>query len=349
MEPLAFTGSYPALKQELVDILAKREEQLMTTATLSNCPNCGVSAAEFTSSRSFGYHTRRCGGVERAEGEAKLTVAPRSLTVEDRTVGVTRFSEFGFNVYNQIKNAAPLPVLIRGETGWGKSHLARVVCDSLERKYIGTNAHPGMDIGLWVGQWRPEPVNSGITLIWQDGLLTGAIKSGNTFFLEEITRAPQEAMARIFGLLDHNSGPLKRYWSVPEAGIDDMPVHEDFWLIATCNPPDVGYYASRLDKALESRFAVTVTINEPIADERALLGDVFNGDTRGLPDRIYNFVLTCRRSLSIRCNTRDMLLASDLIKRGYSAVEAIDLSIAPKYPGNERGLHQLAAEHFVGV
>ena len=66
---------------------------------------------------------------------------------------------------------------------------------------------------------------------WQDGIITDSVRMGKLVLAEELTRAPQEAVSRLYGLLDTSH----RSWSVPEGGFD-VPVHENFCMIATANP-----------------------------------------------------------------------------------------------------------------
>ena len=167
---------------------------------------------------------------------------------------------------------AGLHVLLIGPSGNGKSAAAREVSRRMARAYLSINAHPGMDTGLLIGQMLPRALPSGgITLEWMDGILTQAVRMGRTFFFEEITRAPQESVSRLFGLLDKGFS----YYNLPEKGDEDIAIHPDFWMIGTANPAGQGYQTSRLDAALESRFGAIFEINEPLADEKAILHPYF--------------------------------------------------------------------------
>ena len=236
---------------------------------------------------------------------------------------------------------AGLHVLLIGPSGNGKSAAAREVSRRMARAYLSINAHPGMDTGLLIGQMLPRALPSGgITLEWMDGILTQAVRMGRTFFFEEITRAPQESVSRLFGLLDKGFS----YYDLPEKGDEDIAIHPDFWMIGTANPAGQGYQTSRLDAALESRFGAIFEINEPLADEKAILHRILPAEKyrmRGLAiaDKLYRFALDTRRNpddpkmQNAAVNTRDLISTAELIVAGVGDPErAIELAIISKKP-----------------
>jgi len=244
------------------------------------------------------------------------------------------FSKKGLSLIQDLKKIYPHPVLLVGDTGWGKSVLVRVVAKELGLEFNTLNAHPGMDMGMIVGMWRPYPNGGGISLKWQDGLLTDAIRVGKAFMFEELSRAPQDAVSRLYGILDNGF----RSWSCPESG-ESVEVSERFWFLATANPSGQGYYTSKLDMALQSRFAATFEINEPIADEMEII-------RRKCPSKaeiLMKATLDWRRSFQVP--TRDIVLAAELLAKGFSLKRAAELSIACKLPKDKRGAIETAGWH----
>ena len=244
------------------------------------------------------------------------------------------FSKKGLSLIQDLKKIYPHPVLLVGDTGWGKSVLVRVVAKELGLEFNTLNAHPGMDMGMIVGMWRPYPNGGGISLKWQDGLLTDAIRVGKAFMFEELSRAPQDAVSRLYGILDNGF----RSWSCPESG-ETVEVSERFWFLATANPSGQGYYTSKLDKALQSRFAATFEINEPIADEMEII-------RRKCPSKaeiLMKATLDWRRSFQVP--TRDIVLAAELLAKGFSLKRAAELAIACKLPKDKRGAIETAGWH----
>ena len=253
------------------------------------------------------------------------------------------FSEYGKEIFEDCKviySADRKPLLMTGKTGVGKSLLSRALAAELGIKYDASNAHPEMDISLWVGQWTPEN-DEGIIIRWIDGVLTRMIQTGGMFLLEEFTRAPQEAMSRLFGLMDDGF----RYWSLPEAGGINIDVHENFWLVGTANPTGGGYYTAKIDDAAKRRFEI-IYIDLPLADEVRMLEDVFEeGDF--WVGKLMKFATELREGISHECylNTADLRTMAVLISHGMSAVKAVKYGVAPKYNKPE-GILTLAEAHF---
>ena len=253
------------------------------------------------------------------------------------------FSDYGQQVMEEMMLLHGDPLMLLGDSGWGKSVVSREVarrCGYTDT--VETNAYPSMDIALWMGMWLPHSDNGAVSVRWQDGEMTRAIRSGALFLLEEITRAPQDGLARFFGPTDNGY----RYHTLPESGEGRIPVHEDFWLIATGNPAGGGYATSKLDKALHSRFKATWIINEPLADEHKLVTSALPEDTHGdIGMRLLTYVLEARRGADSQVNTRDLMHCVSMIAKGFTPERAIELSIVPKYE-NQQGLRDNARLHF---
>ena len=274
--------------------------------------------------------------VEESLTDFLLPLPEGGLSTPKREV---MLSPAGRRLVEELKRLYPMPVLLIGGTGWGKSVLVRQVAKELGLNYDGVNAHPGMDIGLLVGMWKPVSNGSGVSVEWSDGVLTAAIREGRAFMLEELTRAPQEAISRIFGLLDNGF----RYWNLPEAGVGQIEVSPKFWFLATANPTGGGYQTVRLDKALESRFAAIIDLDKPTANEKGLIRQIVSEE---MAEKVMHFVSDARRNKDTNLPTRDIVLMAELIARGFDPKRAVELAIAPKYKDHRDGLKTLAIAHF---
>ena len=264
------------------------------------------------------------------------------------------FTPAGEQVIDELLMLAINPsitVQLDGPSGMGKSVVVREVARRMYRDAMAINAHPGMDVGQLVGQMFPRATDTGITLQWEDGDLTKAIREGIIFFFEEATRAPQEMMSRLFGLLDQGFG----YYNLPEAGIRDVPIHDDFWMVLTSNPAGAGYQTARMDPALQSRIGAVFQIDEPLADERVILSRILapNNEEVGhnMVERFQHFAFDTRRKdangFDRGVNTRDLIYAATLQVRGFNASRAIELSIGNKDMINKPAIVEHANNHFL--
>jgi len=247
---------------------------------------------------------------------------------------------------------SPIPALLMGESGFGKSVVVREVARRLARRYSSLNAHPGMDISLLVGQMFPRPMpQGGVTLEWEHGMFTQSIMTGDIFLFEEVTRAPMETISRMFGPLDLGFG----YYNIPEAGIAGIPIHPDWWFVGTANPPGGGYQTARLDPALKSRFGWIIEVNEPLADEARIVNNILPESKYPMVGaRLQRFIFDTRRSNEreidngMGVNTRDMVHTANLIARGFKPETAVERAIISKKDEAADGLRLLARAHFQG-
>ena len=270
-----------------------------------------------------------------------LHTAPAPVTAQAEVSPGYRLTPEGERIGRQIASFYPEPILILGPAGTGKSLLIRHIAQQLNIDFVAVNAHQGLDISQLVGLWRPVQTEAGITIEWEDGSLTRSVKTGGLFLFEEITRAPQELLSRLFGLLDTDG----RYWPLPEAGIDGVEVHPNFWFVATGNPVGSGYHTASLDRALEDRFQAIYEIKEPLAPERDVLADLVGGD---VADGLDRFATDARRNESTYVSTRNLIQAARLVQRGTDPVEAVTLAISRKFRGYQDGLDELARLHLEG-
>jgi hypothetical protein len=248
------------------------------------------------------------------------------------------FNNLGRQIIAEMKQVYPRPILFLGHTGWGKSFISRHVARELGVGFNQFNSHPGMDMSVLVGMWRPIPTEGGVSVVWQDGIITDSARIGKIVLAEELTRAPQEAVSRFYGLLDTSH----RSWSVPEGGFD-IPVHENFCMIATANPQGAGYFTQRLDPAMLNRFAAVFIVDEPVADEAALAVSEVGAD---MADRILKFVRECRSGGKVMMPTRDLVLLMSNIKNGLSIERSVELCLSAKYPDHIDGIKEIARLHF---
>ena len=286
------------------------------------------------------------------------------------------FSDYGKYLLDAMLRWQPRPVLLIGDSGWGKTYLAKYGAGLSGKGFLTINCNEQMSMDSLVG--IPAPVNSenGIFLEFADGVLTEAIRQGKVFLMEEFTRAPDEIRSNTYNVLDQ----VARGWTIPQAsGIADpnVPVHEDFWFIATANPAGGPYATYQIDPAMDSRLIAQYRINQPLADERAVLlrdagpGGVllkatygsparrissedlvgrlmtFTHDVRPPADTSVDFLLPFEEPRAKCLNTRDLRSIMDAMLRGFSPPEIASQVIANKYGSESLGMKKALVNHFM--
>jgi MoxR-like ATPase len=264
------------------------------------------------------------------------------------------FSKAGLALIDTILNLFPLPTLLLGPTGMGKSVALREATMRLAKdlgRDPGTdfypsamNFHPATDIAQPVGFQRPRNVQDehgkplGIALEWTDGVLSKCVREGRPFLAEELTRSP-ETLSRLFSLLDNGF----RSWPTPENPEEhEAIVHPHFWFLASANPSGAGYTTNQLDAALASRFVI-LKVDEPIADEAAMMRQVI---PNGIANRISKIVTDLRNNPETYPSTRDVSLSAKLISQGLAPAAALDAAITQKFPKHAEGITVIIKSHL---
>ena len=228
-------------------------------------------------------------------------------------------------------NEPPMPLLLIGPTGGGKSRMIRDLTNKHGITYTESNAYPNMDVSLLFGMFRPNEdfLKDGLT--WQDGLLTHAVSTGGAFFMEEVTRAPQDALGRFFPVTDNGFRTLP----LMEKGELSRSIPQDFWFIATANPATAGYAVQRMDRAFRSRFMI-MRLDEPVADEPRILDDILGNHPHR--ESFWKVVLEARNNPESYVNTRDIIMTARAIRGGMDPVRAIEMGISYKYDDFESAI-----------
>ena len=138
------------------------------------------------------------------------------------------------------------PVLIEGPTSSGKTSSIEYLARRTGHRFIRVNNHEHTDIQEYLGSYVSDPITG--KLVFKDGLLVRALRSGHWIVLDELNLAPTDVLEALNRLLDDN-----RELVIPETQEVIRP-HPHFMLFATQNPP--GLYAGRkvLSRAFRSRF-----------------------------------------------------------------------------------------------
>lgn len=241
-----------------------------------------------------------------------------------------------------------MPILLIGETGVGKTagvrHIAHKTNNSLRR----VNVNGSMTAEDFVGQIL---VNEKGTY-WKDGVLTECMRKGYWIVIDEINSASAEILFVLHSLLDDD-----RYIVLtdhPDREI--VRAHPDFRIFATMNPPERYTGTKELNKALLSRFGITLQV--PIPPPSIEFG-VLSGAKTLLGEeetiRLANFIQELRQAynkeeMEVFISPRDTASITRLFLFTGSLLEAIKLSVAHRGTNAERkAILEMAKLHFTGA
>jgi len=140
--------------------------------------------------------------------------------------------------------------LLIGDTGCGKTHLARNLAYQNKQPYMRVNMNGATTPEDLAGQWIPNPnPNSDAKYIWQDGVLTRFMRNGGVFVVDEINMAPADINSMFHSVTDD-----ERRLVLTQKDGEVIIAHPNFWLVATMNPDYEG--TKPLNLALKDRFRV---------------------------------------------------------------------------------------------
>jgi MoxR-like ATPase len=231
-----------------------------------------------------------------------------------------------------------LPVMLTGPTGCGKTRLVEHVAAVLDRPVVTISCHDDLTSSDLVGRFMV----TGGDVVWNDGPLTRAVKSGAICYLDEVVEARRDSLAVLHSLTDHRRALyLDRAAQVVKAP-------DSFMLVCSYNP---AYRSSlkELKPSFRQRF-VTLAMNylPPTLEAEVLMREA--GIDRKIADRLVRCAASIRSaddSFHIEPpSTRALVAAAKLIASGASEAEAAAVCIlAPLSTDGAitNGLREIAA------
>ena len=222
-------------------------------------------------------------------------------------------------------------VLITGEAGTGKNQLIYELASELNQKVIRVNCSGDMRTSSLLG--RPNPDKAG-QIIWQDGPITEAVKTGCWLILDEINSLDSDILFALHELAE--SGIARRLTISNNS--ETIIAHPDFRILGTMNPP--GYIGVKpLNQAWLDRFQVTMSIEYCPEIDLAIIAKMglepeISQALVNLVNRIRDQVRTGELSQPIGHRTLDSI--SQVYGMTNSLIDSLNLAYANKLASFER-------------
>ncbi|WP_109530706.1 MULTISPECIES: CbbQ/NirQ/NorQ/GpvN family protein [Nocardia] len=237
-----------------------------------------------------------------------------------------------------------MPVMLTGPTGCGKTRFVEHMGQLLGRPVVTISCHDDLTSSDLVGRF----LVSGGDVVWNDGPLTRAVKSGALCYLDEVVEARHDSLAILHSLTDH-----RRTLFLDRAD-EVVTAPEPFMLVCSYNP---AYRSSlkELKPSFRQRF-VTIAMNYLPPEREA---DVLVAEAavdRAVAQRLVNCATTIRNADEVfhfePPSTRVLVAAARLIAAGASELEAAHACILAPLSSDgaiTEGLREIAAANLLAT
>lgn len=164
-------------------------------------------------------------------------------------------------------------ILLTGATGVGKTAGIKCLASYTGNPLVRVNLHDNTDELELFGGYKPNPKGPGF--VWQDGLVTSAVRNGYWLLLDELNLAEPAVLERLNALLDGDDYVVLTEKSDGEK----VQAHQDLRVFATMNPSS---YEGRKDlsAAMMDRFKKKIWVDQLPPEEMVQVvkaTDIANG------------------------------------------------------------------------
>jgi len=142
---------------------------------------------------------------------------------------------------------ASKPILLEGPPGVSKTTILRTLCDILEVPFYFVEGNEDLTASKLIGYFDPAMVlqTGYIPENFREGALAQAMRNGGILYIEELNRAPPDALNSLVVALSERQIHVPRYGRIT--------AEEDFRIVAAMNPyDDIG--VQRISRAILDRF-----------------------------------------------------------------------------------------------
>ena len=212
-----------------------------------------------------------------------------------------------------------LPVMLTGPTGCGKTRLIEHMGDVLSREVMTISCHDDLTSADLVGRFMV----TGGDVVWSDGPLTRAVKSGAICYMDEVVEARHDSLAVLHSLTDH-----RRTLYLDRAG-ETLQAPDTFMLVCSYNPT---YRSSLKDlkPSFRQRFVTIDMAYLPPEQEIGVLVSESKVDSE-IAKRLVSCATDIRNADDVfhfePPSTRSLVTAAKMIVAGASELEAAEACI----------------------
>jgi nitric oxide reductase NorQ protein len=212
-----------------------------------------------------------------------------------------------------------IPVMLTGPTGCGKTRLVEHMASLLARPVVTISCHDDLTSSDLVGRFMV----AGGDVVWTDGPLTRAVKTGAICYLDEVVEARHDSLAVLHSLTDH-----RRVLYLDRAG-EVVYAPEEFMLVCSYNP---AYRSSlkELKPSFRQRFA-TLPMSYLPPDREAEVIVAEAGIDSSTAQRLIRCAMAIRTADAAfhfePPSTRVLVTAAHLIGAGATELEAAESCI----------------------
>lgn len=219
-----------------------------------------------------------------------------------------------------IAARTPMPVMLKGPTGCGKTRFVQYMAHRLGRPLITISCHEDLTASDLVGRYLLK----GEETVWVDGPLTLGVKHGAIVYLDEIVEARKDTTVVVHPLSDD-----RRFLPIEKRG-QIIEAVDDFLLVISYNP---GYQSvlKELKQSTKQRF-MAIDFTYPPAEVETKILEREAGVSKDVAGRLVKLGTKVRNlrnhGLEEGVSTRLLIYAGTLIRQGISPERACEAAVS---------------------
>lgn len=227
----------------------------------------------------------------------------------------------------------PVKILMTGESGNGKTTLAKQFAKFTGLRFLRVNCATMRDVTDWFGQMLVEKHNDADVSVMRfvPSEFSEAIERGNVVIcLDEFNRVETQLHNSLYPILDDDAATsvYKREYRVGKN-------------VVFCATVNLGYKyggTSQMDEAVINRFESILEVSHPPFDVEAALLSHHYGLSDTDAQTIIKIATSIRDNNVTVCSTRSTLAIAKLFAYGMSLFDAFDTHLIRRIPNDDTGM-----------